>query len=185
LLFGIENQTLVSSWCSPETSCYSSSSNSVTSKLYLVSRRDRACRVKVLLPFCENSPSSKHLQEQSFTIWWTNTCPWHGGNATLRLHSSIVFRSLPPLVTKALFIVEAAPRAAGEVMTLLPHDFGTCSLCMIKGDDITLSDSRRLRRLCINDVGVPHRRGHMATVTPLDQWAVCHFLGSKRISDHY
>jgi hypothetical protein len=32
-------------------------------------------------------------------------------------------------------------RAAGEVMTLLPRDTGTCSLCIIKGDDITPSDA--------------------------------------------
>jgi hypothetical protein len=49
-----------------------------------------------------------------------------------------------------LFIAKAVPWAAGEVMTLSPRDIGTCSLCMIKGDDITFSDSRRLRRLCIN-----------------------------------
>jgi hypothetical protein len=60
-------------------------------------------------------------------------------------------RSLPPSVTSVLVIAKAAPRAAGEVMTLLPRDIGTCSLCMIKGDDIALSDSQRLRRLCIND----------------------------------
>jgi hypothetical protein len=151
LLFGIEIQALVSSLCSPETSCYSSSSNSITSKLYLVPRRGRVCRVKVFLPFREESPSSKHLQEQSSTIWWANTCPWHGGNTTLRLHSSTVFRCLPPSVTKVLFIAKDAPWAAGEVMTLSPHDTGTCSLCMIKGDDITFPDSRRLCRLCIND----------------------------------
>jgi hypothetical protein len=73
-LFGVENQALVSSRCSPETSYYSSSSNSITSKLYLIPRRGRVGRVMVLPPFRENSPSSKHLQEQSSTIWWTNTC---------------------------------------------------------------------------------------------------------------
>jgi hypothetical protein len=31
------------------------------------------------------------------------------------------------------------------------RDNGTCSLCIIKGNDITLSDSRRLCCLCIND----------------------------------
>jgi hypothetical protein len=43
--------------------------------------------------------------------------------------------------SKVLFIANAVPWAAGEVMTLLPHDNGTCGLCIIKGDDITLSDS--------------------------------------------
>jgi hypothetical protein len=146
LLFGIENQALVGSRCSPEMSCYSSSSNNITSKLYLVPHRGRVCRVKVLLPFRENFPSSKHLKEQMSTIWWTNTCPWHGGNTTLRLHSSTVFRCLPTSITKVLFISKAAPRAAGEVMTLSPRDTGTCSLCII-----TPPDSRRLCRLRIND----------------------------------
>jgi hypothetical protein len=50
-----------------------------------------------------------------------------------------------------LFIARARPRAAGEVMTLSPRDNGTCGLCIIKGEDITFSDSRRLCRLRIND----------------------------------
>jgi hypothetical protein len=50
-----------------------------------------------------------------------------------------------------LFIADTTPRAAGEVMTLSPRDEETCSLCIIKGDDITFPDSRRLCRLCIND----------------------------------
>jgi hypothetical protein len=50
-----------------------------------------------------------------------------------------------------LFIADTAPRAAGEVMTLSPCGNGVRILCIIKGDDITLSDSRRLCRLCIND----------------------------------
>jgi hypothetical protein len=50
-----------------------------------------------------------------------------------------------------LFIADATPWAADEVMTLSPHGNGVCSLCIIKGDGITLSDSRRLCRLCIND----------------------------------
>jgi hypothetical protein len=40
-----------------------------------------------------------------------------------------------------LFIANAAPQAAGEVMTLLPRDNGAYSLCIIKGDDITFPDS--------------------------------------------
>jgi hypothetical protein len=63
LLFGVENQALVSSRCSPETFCYSASSNNITYKLYLTPHRGREYRVKVLPPFRENSPSSKLLQE--------------------------------------------------------------------------------------------------------------------------
>jgi hypothetical protein len=65
-----------------------------------------------------------------------------------------------------LFIAKAAPRAAGEVMTLSPRDTGTSSLCMIKGDDITFSDSRCLLSFCASMMTEPHHRGHMATVTP-------------------
>jgi hypothetical protein len=50
-----------------------------------------------------------------------------------------------------LFIAKVGPRAAGELMTLSPRGNGVCSLCIIKGGDITLSDSRHLCRLCIND----------------------------------
>jgi hypothetical protein len=57
----------------------------------------------------------------------------------------------PPATSKVLFIANAVLRAVGEVMTLLPRDNGTCGLCIIKGDDITLPDSRRLCRLRIND----------------------------------
>jgi hypothetical protein len=37
-----------------------------------------------------------------------------------------------------LFIAEAVPWAADEVMTLSPRGIGTYILCIIKGDDITL-----------------------------------------------
>jgi hypothetical protein len=57
----------------------------------------------------------------------------------------------PHSASKVLFIADATPRAAGEVLTLLTHDNGTCGLCIIKGDEITLFDSRRLCRLRIND----------------------------------
>jgi hypothetical protein len=58
----------------------------------------------------------------------------------------------PPFsASKVLVIANTVPRAAGEVMTQLPRDNGTCGLCIIKDDDITLSDSRRLCRLRIND----------------------------------
>jgi hypothetical protein len=151
LLFSVEIQALVSSRCSPETPCYSPSSNSSTSKFYLVPRRGWAKRMEMLPTLRESSPSSKHLQVQNSTIWWTNTCPWHGGNATLRLHSSIVFWCMPPSVTKVLFIAKATPRAAGEVMTLSPRDIGTCSLYMIKGDDFMTPSHDMLCRLCINN----------------------------------
>jgi hypothetical protein len=82
-----------------------------------------------------------------------------------------------------LFIADAALRAAGEVMTLSPRGNGVCSLCIIKGDDITLSNSRRLYRLCINDAWAPPQRSHGYS-NPLDQWVACCFMGGKSISDH-
>jgi hypothetical protein len=151
LLFGVEIQALVSSRCPPETSCYSPSSNNNTSKLYLVPRRGRAQRMEMLPTLRESSPISKLLQVQDFTIWWTNTCPWHDRNATLQLHSSTMLRCLPPSVSKVLFIAKAAPRAAGEVMTVSPCDTGTCSLCTIKGDDFITLSHDVFCHLCIND----------------------------------
>jgi hypothetical protein len=50
-----------------------------------------------------------------------------------------------------LFIADTAPGAVGELMILSPRDEGTCSLCIIKGDDVTFPDLRHLCRLCIND----------------------------------
>jgi hypothetical protein len=61
LLFGIEIHALVSSWCSLEMSCYTHSSNSITSKLYLIPRRGRAQRMEMLPTLREGSPSSKFL----------------------------------------------------------------------------------------------------------------------------
>jgi hypothetical protein len=98
----------------------------------------------------ENSPSFKYLQEHNSTFWWTVACPWHGLTTTLWLHSSTMLGACLPNLT-VLFIADAAPRAAGEVMTLSPRDEETCNLCIIKGDDITFPDSRRLCRLRIND----------------------------------
>jgi hypothetical protein len=82
-----------------------------------------------------------------------------------------------------LFIADAVLQAAGEVMTLSPRGNWVCSLGIIKGDDITLSDSRGICRLCINDAGAPLQRSHGYS-NPLDQWVACRFLGGKNISDH-
>jgi hypothetical protein len=150
LLFGVEHQALVSSRCLPETSRYSSSSARSTSKLYLVPCRGWAQRMEMLPALSENSPSFKYLQEHSSTFWWTVACPWHGLTTTL----GFIAQQCSVLASSSLtvlFIADAAPLAAGEVMTLSPHGNGVCSMCIIKGDDINLSDSRRLCRLCIND----------------------------------
>jgi hypothetical protein len=88
LLFGARFQALVSTRCSPTTSCCTSSWYNITSKLYLVPRKGRVHRMGVLPTFRESYPSSKLLQAQDSTIWWTKTCPWHGRITTLQLHSS-------------------------------------------------------------------------------------------------
>jgi hypothetical protein len=62
-----------------------------------------------------------------------------------------------------LFIADAAPRAASEVMTLSPRDVETCSLCTIKGDDITFL-THDVFVVCASMMPEPRRRGHMATV---------------------
>jgi hypothetical protein len=104
LLFGVGNQAPVSSLCSADTSCYSSSSNNITSKLCLVPRRGWAQRMEMLPTLRENSPSSKHLREQSSTIWWTNTCPRHGENITLRHHSSMALGACPSLQPQRCYL---------------------------------------------------------------------------------
>jgi hypothetical protein len=75
LLFGVEHQALVSSRCSPETSYYSSSSTSITSKLCLVPRRGWAQRMEMLPALRENSPNFKHLRDHNSTFRWTVACP--------------------------------------------------------------------------------------------------------------
>jgi hypothetical protein len=90
---------------------------------------------------------------------------------------------------RAIYSQSRAP-GSWRGMTLLPRDIGTCSLCMIKGDDITLSEAMTLLFLthdvfvvCASMMPEPRCKGHMATVIPLNQWTVCRFLGGKRISD--
>jgi hypothetical protein len=72
----------------------------------------------------ESSPSSKLLQMQDSTIWWTNTCPLRDRNATLWLHSSTMLGACLLQSQKVMFIAKAAPWAADEVMTLSPRDTG-------------------------------------------------------------
>jgi hypothetical protein len=80
---GIPSPSELGSRCSPAASCYSPSSNSITTKLYLIPRRGRAQSMEMLPALRESSPSSKFLQIQDSIIWWTNTCPWRGGTTIL------------------------------------------------------------------------------------------------------
>jgi hypothetical protein len=121
LLFGARLQAPVSTRCSPERSCCTSSWH-ITSKLYLIPRKGRTQRIVVLPTFRESSPRSRHLQAQEFTIWWTETCPWHDRMTTLRPHTS----TIASFSFTVLFIVGVEPWAVDGVMTLSPHDLGTC-----------------------------------------------------------
>jgi hypothetical protein len=62
--------------------------------------------MEVLPTLRESSPSSKLLKEQDSTIWWTNTCPWHGEIPTLQPHSSTMLGAYLLNITM-LFIVES------------------------------------------------------------------------------
>jgi hypothetical protein len=132
LLFGVERQAPANSRCSPETSCYTPSSNRSTSKLCLVPRRGWPQQIEMLPALRDNSPSFKHLQEHNSTFWWTVACPWHGQRTTLRLHSSTMLGACLLQLHGAIY---SRRRASGswELMTLSPRDEGTCSLCIIKG----------------------------------------------------
>jgi hypothetical protein len=50
-------------------------------------------------------------------------------------------------------------------MTLSPRDAEACSLCIIKGDDITFL-THDVLVVYESMMPEPRRRGHMATVTP-------------------
>jgi hypothetical protein len=150
LFFGAERQAPVNSRCSPETSRYSSSSNRSTSKLCLVPRRGWPQQIEMLPALRKNSPSFKHLKNTSLHSCGRS----HAHGMAEQLPCDFIAQQCSVLASfsfTVLFIAAAAPRAVGEVMTLSPHDEGTCSLCIIKGNNITFPDSRRLCRLCIND----------------------------------
>jgi hypothetical protein len=137
LLFGVENQAPVSSRCSPETSCYSSSSTSITSKLCLVLRRGWAQRMQMVSTLRENSPSSKHLQDQSSTIWWMNTCPWHGRITTLQHYGSALLGDCLPKSQRSYLYPKPHPGQLAKSQHYHHVILGPVNLCMIKGNDIT------------------------------------------------
>jgi hypothetical protein len=117
-------QVPVSNRCSPVMSCYSPSSNSITSKLYLIPRRGRAQRMEMLPALRESSPSTKFLQVQDSTIWWMNTCPWHGGITTLQFHSSRMLGACLHQFHDAIYSQRHAPgswRSDDTVTTILGH----------------------------------------------------------------
>jgi hypothetical protein len=64
-----------------------------------------------------------------------------------------------------LFIADAATQAAGGVMTLLPRDYGACSLASLKAMTL-LFLTHNVFVVCASMMPEPRRRGDMATVTP-------------------
>jgi hypothetical protein len=129
LLFRVGFRPPMSTRCSLTTSSCTSSWYNITSKLYLVPHRGKVQRVGVLPTFCESSPSSKLLQVQHSTIWWTNTCPWHGGITTLQLHISTTLGACLLQFHSAIY---SQSRALGswrsnDTVTTWSWDLQTCA----------------------------------------------------------
>jgi hypothetical protein len=109
-----------------------------------------AQQIEMLPALRENSPSFKNLEEHNSTFRGRS----HAHGTTEELPCGFIAQQCSVLASfsfTVLFIADAAPRAVGELMTLSPRDEGTCGMCIIKGDDVTFYDSRRLCRLCMND----------------------------------
>jgi hypothetical protein len=132
----------------------------------------------VLPTFRESSPSSKLLQEQGPIIWWTNTCPWHGGNTTLQLHCSTMLGACLLQLHGAIYSRSQALGSwwSDNTITMWSWDLQTCAWLktMTLFPNLTTSLSL-VHQWCLSP-----SQSHMATVTLLDQWAVCRFPGGKR-----
>jgi hypothetical protein len=129
---------------SPATPSCTSSWYSITSKLYLVPRRDKVQRVGVLPTFRESSPSSKLLQAQQSTIWWANTCSWHGFKTTLRLHSSTMLGACLLQYHGGIY---SRSQTSGRWLsddTITTWSRGPADMCTIKGDDFIRVSRRPL-----------------------------------------
>jgi hypothetical protein len=149
LLFSAERQAPASPRCSPGTSCYTSSSNRSTSKHCLVPRRGWPQQMEMLHALRVLLASSMYKNTALHSGGWS-----HAHGMASQLPCGFIAQQCLALASPnltVLFIADAAPRAAGEVMTLSPHDEETCNLCIIKGNDITFLESRCLCRLRIND----------------------------------
>jgi hypothetical protein len=134
LLSGVGFRPLTSTRCSPVTPSFTSSWYSIT-KLYLVPRGDTVQGVGVLPTFHESSPSSKLLPTQQSTIWWTNTCPWHGWITTLRLHSSTM---LGACLLPSHDAIYSQSQTLGRWLsddTVTMWSKEPTDMCVIKGDD--------------------------------------------------
>jgi hypothetical protein len=125
----------MSTRCSPATPNCTSSWYSITSKLYLVPRRVTIQRMGVLPTSRESSPSSKLLQAQQSTFWWTNASPWHGEITTLRLHSSTMLGACLPQSHSAIYSQSPTSGRWRSDDTVITSSRGLADMCVIKGDD--------------------------------------------------
>jgi hypothetical protein len=136
-----------------------------------------------LLPtFRESSPSSKFLQAQDSTIWWTNTCQWHGGNTTLQLHSSTMLRARLLQLQGAIYSQSWTPSSSrgDDTVTTWSWELQTCAWLKATTLLPCLATSlTQVHQWCLSPVTESHGYSNS-----LDQWAVCHLSGVKRISDH-
>jgi hypothetical protein len=136
----------------------------------------------VLPTFRESSPSSKLLQEQDPIIWWTNTCPWHGGNTTLQLHCSTMLSACLLQLHGAIYSRSQALGSwrSDDTVTTWSWDLQTCARLKAMTLYPCLATSFIASASMMRE---PAAESHGYS-NPLDQWAVCPFLSGKRISDH-
>jgi hypothetical protein len=125
----------------------------------------------------------RFLQVQDSTIWWTNTCPWHGEISTLQIRSSTMFGACHIQYHDAIYSQSDAPGSwwSNDTVTTWCWDLQSWARLKAMTLFLWLVTSFVASALTMPE---PRCRGHMATVTLLDQWAACHFLGGKGISDH-
>jgi hypothetical protein len=135
LLFGAGSQPPMSTRCSLATPSCTSSWYNITSKLYLVPHRVTVQRVGVLPTFRESSPSSKLLQTQQSTIWWTNNAL---GMAGILLCSFIAQQCSVLASFKSYGAIYSQSPTTGRRLsddTVPTWSREPADMCVIKGND--------------------------------------------------
>jgi hypothetical protein len=89
--------------------------------------------------FRKSSYSSKPLQTFHPTIWWTDTCPRHDLSTTMRLHSSTMLGACLLQPYGAIYSQSWTSSSWRSNDTVATWSKGPADMCMIKGDDFTLS----------------------------------------------
>jgi hypothetical protein len=137
--------------------------------------------VGVLPTLCKSSSSPKLLQTQHSKIWWMDTCPWHGLNTILRLHSSTMLGACLLQPHRAIYSQSQALGSWRSDDTIPTWSRGPADKCVIKGDEYT--PSRDVFVASASMMPEPTTASHGYS-TPLDSWVVCRFMGGKRVSNH-